>query len=245
VLSAPSAAIIPAVRISRFICGVCLMVLTAQGAFSQGVKGRVTSTSGEPLAGVTVWNYPSDKASTDADGVFLIKPGLLRFQVSGYRPLFRLVQEGSNISVVMEQSADALWTPPVCKLAPDWFRGEQMAFRRPKHAHIKRGFDVDYGNVLVRYKKNALLLGYGGTWSWGHPPEQFFMDIAELHERDILYKPDWPTAEYRGRRSDGSYFRFIGMFMETIDYDHATKEQADYFDAIMDTLCWVRDPYRK
>jgi hypothetical protein len=26
------------------------------------------------------------------------------------------------------------------------------------------------------------------------------------------------------------------LFGATIEYDHATKEQADYFDAIMDTL---------
>src|SRR5262249_29714399 len=116
---------------------------------------------------------------------------------------------------------------------------DQMAFRRPKHAHVKRGFDVDYGTVFVRFKNNALRLGYGGSWSWGYPPRQFFQNISELHERDIAYDPEVPTAEYRGKRLDGTYFRFIGKVMETTSYDNATKEQADYFDAIMDTLCWA------
>jgi hypothetical protein len=120
-----------------------------------------------------------------------------------------------------------------------------MGFLRPRHAKIVRAFDVDYGTLTMRFKKNVLRLGYGGTWSWGYPPEQFFKDISELHERDIRYNPATPTAEYRGKRSDGSYFRFIGKFTETITYDHATKEQADYFDAVMDTLCWVRDPHGK
>jgi hypothetical protein len=190
-----------------------------------------------------VWNFPWDKAITDANGMFSVKTGLLRFQMNGFRPVTKLVNDGSSISIVMEQAADALWTPPVCKLTADWFRGELMGFRRPNDASISRGFDVDYGSVLVRYKENTLKLGYGGTWSWGLPVGRFFENISELHERDIAYNPDLPVAEYRGRRSDGTYFHFIGMFTETIEYDHATREQADYFDAIMDKLCWVRDSY--
>jgi hypothetical protein len=199
------------------------------------------------LAGVAVWDFPWDKAITDAQGAFSLnaRDSKIRFQMDGFRPVTKFMKQGSNISVVMEKAAGALWVPPVCKLTPDWFHGEQMGFRLPRHANIKRGFDADFGSVLVKYKKNAIQLGYGVHWSWGLPEDELFQNISELHERDIQYDPDVPTAEYRGRRSDGTYFRFIGMFMETIEYDHATKDQADYFDAIMDTLCWVRDPERK
>ena len=222
------------------------MLLTNHAALAQGSTGRVTSSSGEPLGGVTVWNFPAEKTTTAVDGTFSLKfpPGVLRFQLNGYRPISKFGDDRYSATTVMEKAADALWTPPVCRLAPEWFAGAIMAFHPPKRAEIKRGFDVDYGTVFVRFKKNALRLGYGYAWSWGYPLDSFFKNVSELHERDIEYMPDWPTAEYRGRRSDGSYFRFIGMFMETIEYDHATKEQADYFDAIMDTLCWVRSPYK-
>jgi hypothetical protein len=177
--------------------------------------------------------------------MFSVKPGLLRFQMNSYRPVTKSVKDGSTVSIVMEQAADALWTPPVCKLTPDWFRGFVMAFRRPKNANTRRGHDIDYGTVVIRYKKNALRFGVGFNWSWGLPYYTFFDNIAELHERDIELLPDAPTAEYRGRRSDGSYFRFIGKAGETIEYDHARKEQADYFDSIMDTLCRAQDFYAK
>jgi hypothetical protein len=240
-------AIILAVRVSRIILVISILLLTSRGATAQGITGHVTSSSGEPVAGVTVWDFPWDKATTDTQGRFSLnaRDSKIRFQMNGYSPLTTFINQGSSVSVVMEKATDALWTPPVCKLTPEWFHGEQMAFRSAKHANIKRSFDVDYGIVRVRYKKNALWIGYGGTWSWGYPPDDFFQNLSELHERDVEYILDVPTAEYRGKRTDGTYFRFIGKFMETIQYDHATKEQADYFDAIMDTLCWVHDPYGK
>jgi hypothetical protein len=32
--------------------------------------------------------------------------------------------------------------------------------------------------------------------------------------------------------------RFVGVFGESIGYDHAPKDAAEFFDKIMDTLCW-------
>ena len=68
-----------------------------------------------------------------------------------YRPRTVFVKEGSHPEIVLEKPDDALWTPPVCKLTADWFHGNQMAFRRPKHASIKSGFDVDF----LRYLENT------------------------------------------------------------------------------------------
>jgi hypothetical protein len=234
------------VRVSRIILVISILLLASRSAAAQGVTGRVTSSSGEPLAGVTIWNMPFEKATTAADGTFSLKanPRIFRFQMTGYRPITKFVD--NNATIVMEKAADALWTPPVCKLTAEWFEGGAMAFRRPKNARLNHGRDIDYGTSAIRYKGNTLLLGSGFTWSWGYPNiNQFFDTIAELRERDIEYDPEVPTSEYRGRRKDGTYVRFIGMFGATIEYDHATKEQADYFDAIMDTLCWVHYPYGK
>jgi hypothetical protein len=108
--------------------------------------------------------------------------------MKGYRPVTKVAEDGNNLFVVMEQAADALWTPLVCKLTPEWFRG--FTFRRPQKASMGRGHDIDYGTVAIRYKKNALRFGYGFTSSWGLPFYTFFENIAELHERDIELMTD-------------------------------------------------------
>jgi len=45
-------------------------------------------------------------------------------------------------------------------------------------------------------------------------------------------------VEYRGVKSDGTFMRFVGVFGETISYDHASKDTAQLFDAVIDSLCW-------
>src|SRR5690242_14540292 len=104
------------------------MLLTSHAASAQTITGHVTSASGEPLAGVTVWNMPIEKATTAADGSFSLKagPGIFRFEMKGYSPITKFVD--NNAIIVMEKVTDALWRPPMCKLTPDWFRGGAMAF---------------------------------------------------------------------------------------------------------------------
>jgi hypothetical protein len=45
--------------------------------------------------------------------------------------------------------------------------------------------------------------------------------------------------EYRGRRQDGTYFRFVGVVNETIAYDGVGGKRATTFDRIIDSLCRV------
>jgi len=61
----------------------------------------------------------------------------------------------------------------------------------------------------------------------------------ELHERSVqsLDNGRIRVVEYRGRRDTG-YFRFIGMYTTTAEYQNADQKEAKYLDSIMDTLCW-------
>ena len=51
-------------------------------------------------------------------------------------------------------------------------------------------------------------------------------------------EPRYGGSEYRGTRSDGTLMRWVGVFGESISYDHASKGSAQSFDKIIDTLCW-------
>src|SRR5262249_49133869 len=114
-----------------------------------------------------------------------------------------------------------------------------MTFVLPKGTNIRRGNDVDYSTAHVQFKKNWMRYGSGPTWSFGLPPilSSYLENVAELSERDVIFNSDVVGVEYRGKRTDGTYFRFIGKFVETIEYDDVTREAAAFFDGILDTMC--------
>jgi hypothetical protein len=67
--------------------------------------------------------------------------------------------------------------------------------------------------------------------------------MVSVEERDIDTPWGDPAAEYRGLRQDGTHWRDIGIFSETITYDEADALAAQYFDTIMDSLCFKRQAY--
>ena len=44
-------------------------------------------------------------------------------------------------------------------------------------------------------------------------------------------------VDSRGTGADGSHWRFIGQFNETIRYDGFTRAEAEEFDHLLDTVC--------
>jgi hypothetical protein len=72
-------------------------------------------------------------------------------------------------------------------------------------------------------------------------PEEFLAGWREITERDVYNydAPEYPGAEYRGIRADGTLVRSVGIFGETISYDHVTKESARFFDTLIDSFCWI------
>lgn len=222
--------------------------------FSQGIAGRVVAESGEPLAGVRVLNVYLGEAMTSEGGQFQIESKsalpagrtieqVLRFTRAGYGPTTRVVTAGVPVEVILQKAVSAAWTPPLCSSTKDLMVGELMAFTLPKGAKVVRGRDIDYSIVGVEFKGSAVHLGWGPNWSWGLPSPAFFKGISKVDERDLEFHPDVPIAEYKGIRSNGKYFRRIGMFGETIEYEDASKEAAAFFDTIIDSLCWTREPY--
>jgi hypothetical protein len=61
-----------------------------------------------------------------------------------------------------------------------------------------------------------------------------------VEERDIQTPRQDSAVEYRGTRRDGTRWRTIVIFGESIEYDSADAVAAGYFDAVIDSLCFVR-----
>jgi len=94
--------------------------------------------------------------------------------------------------------------------------------------------------VRVWYQGSLLEMGAGFHWTYtGLPREEEVAALVALEERDVITPWDIPFAEYRGRRADGTRWRFLGYFGQTIRYETKSGAAAAYFDRIIDSLCWT------
>jgi hypothetical protein len=90
------------------------------------------------------------------------------------------------------------------------------------------GFHVDW-----------MMHGIGANWSPGVPELKVWKQFVTVEEHDITVDdPQVSIAEYTGMLQDGSHYRFIGLPGESISYVDATVDSAQYFDGLLDTLCW-------
>ena len=93
--------------------------------------------------------------------------------------------------------------------------------------------------ATVQYRGSALSLAAGPQWSYGLPVESKLRAVVAPAERDVITPWDDVAAEYRGTRADGTHWRFIGQFGETVEYEAKSAAAAEYFDRIVDSLCWT------
>jgi hypothetical protein len=210
------------------------------------IRGVVVSESGEPLPGVRI--QPGRDVRTDARGGFTLDwdKVVVQFTLPGYRPVARVFQRQTDpVTVVLAKNGNDEWIPPACPARVD-HRGlgplgfGRMMFDLPVDAVVRSGRDVDYATSSVQFGKSWLQIGWGLNWSVGFPVlPQYFETASEIQARSIRYESQIPVSEYRGKRTDGTYFRFIGMSGQTIEYDHVPREAAEYFDRILDSLCWA------
>jgi len=224
----------------------CFATLSLRAAEAEELRGRVVSSSGDGIAGVAVVSMPVDQATTGSDGRFVLhKPSeVVRFSLRSYRPVTKtLDQLKYNPEIVLDQDSEALWSPPRCSSnrQTELLKGDDMVFSLPRGVRVKRRSDIDYQTVHVRHKRFAMRLGWGPMWSYGMPTAKSYFDGLEtLVERDVAFIAGVDGTEYRGRRFNGTYSRWVGIFGETVSYDQVDKDTADFFDRIIDTLCWFR-----
>jgi hypothetical protein len=223
------------------------MLIPSVPALNAGeLRARVISDSGDGIAGVAVVSMPTQLTTTGSDGSFVLQKAadVIRFSLRGYRPTTKTLDQLTETpEVILQEDREALWSPPHCSSSfrSNVLKGDAMLFTLPQGVRVKRGSDIEYATADLRYKRHTLRLGWGPLWSYGVPTSKsYFADLKTLQERDVLYIPDVNATEYRGLRTDGTYWRWVGILGETVSYDRVDKEAADFFDRIIDTLCWSR-----
>jgi hypothetical protein len=214
---------------------------------AQRLTGSVKSDSGRPLAEVFVFpnRSPGDIAETDERGTFSVPrfETVIAFRRDGFRPLTKIVDSTiTQLDVVLEDAAATQWLLARCAANDKRDRvGFTLKMRVPKEAIARKGRDADYEDLAIGYgpKSNRVwLTGITGPHSgaFGFPPYAWILNATEFSERS--YKAGHiEGADLRGRLRDGTYWRYIGRLTESIKYSGLSRQQAAFFDRIIDTAC--------
>lgn len=217
---------------------VLVISLCGVAAPQDTITGRVSDLSGRPLDDVRVVSWFGEEVRTDDLGQFkLSRPAeLIRFSKDGHQPV-TIVIEARMASVILKPATGASWKPPVCSQGPSRF-GDGMLFATPRGARLHKEADVDYSTVSIRYAGATLVFGTGIYWTYGLPFPTTLREMITVEERDVQTPRGLLAAEYRGRRADGTRWREVLIFGESIECDRANAKAAAYFDQIIDSLCF-------
>lgn len=219
------------------------MMPLAQSPMTLPLTGTVTDAAGKPIAGVRVTSWPSEDSRTDASGHYtLSKPrDLVRFSLAGYRPVTKTLNS-LMAPVVLQVAPERPRALPACSEATKADKRQaDMSLRvnLPRFGKIKSANDADNRVVAMGFHVDWMMHGVGANWSFGMPELKQWKQLVTVEERDITVDDaQVMIADYSGMLQDGSHYRFIGILGESFSYIDATMDSAEYFDKLLDTMCW-------
>ena len=120
--------------------------------------------------------------------------------------------------------------------------GDGFKLKLPKGAIVKKGRDVDYSDYAIGFgpKNNRVWLSgiYGPVATSGKAPDNWLSASAEVSQRTWKFA-ELEGVDAKGKLKNGNYWRYFGMFGESIRYYDVPKEAAAYFDGIIDNVCFL------
>jgi hypothetical protein len=224
------------------------------------LTGKVTSENGEPLAGVKVEWEAGSVDRTDADGFYYsysrYKTPIdnkdccrIRFSLTGFKTLTKAMDADVRRLDVVLQSGDNKWVPFICKSSPEDNKriGWKMKLLIPQRTPVSKFSDgADtlcqhvHFNSGTSHETMRICTGplWGGMW----PEKDLLIRPSTMDERHWY---DKSAFDYHGSDRGGNRWRHTGWFNETIDYRNASDQAADFFDSIIDNLCWDASAFPK
>ncbi len=238
---------------------ILFVVISAVSVSAQSppsLHGTVTSSSGKPLAGITVrGDYVRlccpdrvELSKTDQAGNFAFahETDFARIRDHRFRPFTLFVKPGqTDLRVVLEDASATAWNVPACPNEKESERrvGRTLAFLLPQNAKFYKvtdGDDVSY-YVTYRQEQSRLRITFGSLVEATDPDDRLEKDSSQFLERWIS-EPSSPQVgiDASGRSNNGRVWRHSGTFDSSADYSDATQSAAKYFDAIIKTVCVPR-----
>jgi hypothetical protein len=164
--------------------------------------------------------------------------------------LFLAVQMGGSGLFAQKLSEGAAlqlknndWNVPNCPLDTSGRIGGMLI---PKSAKVKSSFDhadtyvnkIYYGSGR---RTEIMLIMSGPFWGIGELDKDLIESSSEIHMGNI--KGDhFQGRYYWGRDKEGFKWRRIYHQSNTIEYTHVSEKAAEYYDAIIDSLCCYTVP---
>ncbi len=110
----------------------------------------------------------------------------------------------------------------------------------PKRVVVKKIADIDYRDYRVAYgppnRREWMQLMFGPLVSSGPPRKEWLTSSVRFSEQS------WSCGklaglEMRGVSADSKRSRWTGFFMGFASYEGVSKEAANFFDSIIDSMC--------
>jgi hypothetical protein len=232
-----------------------LLITFLSCALSTGeISGRISERSGNPITGAKVCAESWNCTKSNGDGTFRIQSTLNRKTIwvsrSGYKPVF-IAATNSPMNIAMEKASpqEAEWILSQCtdtiKKNGKYLGDGALKVFAPAGTPVYESRDIDFWMARIFFhgsEEEQLWIGTGPTWaSPGFPKWPGI--VTDLINREIVWSTDESYSindvrvDIRGNSKDGKFWRFTGNSFDAREYKGVSKEAAEEFDKIIDTLC--------
>lgn len=239
------------------------LVPSVFGQTDSSIEGVVVAKDGQPLAGVivsgSIWKqccpYQRDIVSTNEKGEFLLQhPGaVVHFLSKNQRPLTLLVEPGTSPLHIVLTPAENDLPVPVCsqpeprhKLIPSGKYGLHFSVPKNEVKVLDGKPDTDYVRYVIKPKKgdSFLALWFGPYAIPSEPEDEQFLNSSTFSQRNLVAVGGGALgADTWGQSKNGLSWRHTGTMGSGAIYQNASKEEAQLFDQIINSICTV--PYSK
>ena len=211
---------------------VCGVVVDDQGA---GIEGAQVVASG---VGFNGW------ASTNPDGTFCLKTAGLFINVrhTGFSPILeRITAAGMPIRLRLVKANASVRAMPDCQSRPNsgrgWIGGGLRINPRGRYLGPVNGeHDTHW---YVRKGKQSIHVVDGYAWHAGLPLENLLSASQSIDVRGWEFGKI-VGLDLSGRYQTGRRWRWIGApVAHAISYEDATPDEAEYFDRILESVCYA------
>jgi hypothetical protein len=129
---------------------------------------------------------------------------------------------------------------PVCGTASKTELGGRLRIVVPPKASIRKGKDIDYESFVIEFREKGSEFVLDGIFGPLATSGQIPRDWLSSSEPTIK---TWRHGEAeiidgRGQLANGNYWRYVGTWGNSIRYHDVTKNAANYFDRILDSVCF-------
>ena len=133
---------------------------------------------------------------------------------------------------------------PMCPKPADAEKlvGFQIKLVVPKDTVFKKVRDIDYeawGIPFGAPTNRIELTGYSGLNVGNGEVTRFYLDGSRKFSRRYWRHNKQGGIDGRGTLKNGRFWRYFGMFGETLSYYNVPAHAASYFDRILDSACFL------